>query len=101
MQFRPRPISRVRLASAVLATTALALAGCSSGGDGGVEGGSGGDRVVGMSMPYLTNQFMVSLNDSTVGALEAENFEVLSTTDANSQPDKQVQDVRNLIAAGA
>lgn len=89
--------------SVVVATTAVALAGCSSGngGEGGTEAGSGGDRVVGMSMPYLTNQFMVSLNDTTVAALEGEGFEVLSTTDANSQPDKQVQDVRNLIAAGA
>lgn len=84
-------------ASALMAAAALALVGCSSGG----ESGSDGGPVVGMSMPYLTNQFMVSLNDSTVGALETEGFNVLSTTDANSQPDKQVQDVRNLISAGA
>lgn len=59
------------------------------------------ERVFGFSMPFLTNEFFIALNDLTVDRMEAEGWNVLSTTDAQQQADKQVQDVRDLIAAGA
>lgn len=90
---------RLLTASALCAAAALAVTGCSATPD--VDGGASDAQVAGFSMPYLTNQFMVSLNDKTVAALADAGWRVLATTDAGSQPDKQVQDVKNLIAAGA
>ncbi|TAM66461.1 MAG: sugar ABC transporter substrate-binding protein [Microbacteriaceae bacterium] len=83
-----------------VAAVAIGLSACSSAtaSNGNPTEGPG---TAALSMPYLTNQFMVSLNDKTTGALKTAGWKVLSTTDAGSQPDKQVQDVKNLIAAGA
>lgn len=96
--------SKRRILGAAVPLTVAAMFGMAACSAQPTDGGStdGGEtRTAALSMPYLTNQFMVSLNDKTVGALQEEGWNVLSTTDAGSQPDKQVQDVKNLIAAGA
>ncbi|WP_417564126.1 sugar ABC transporter substrate-binding protein [Microbacterium sp.] len=91
----------IRAAIPLTVAAMLGLGACAAQPSGGVSTDGDAPRTAALSMPYLTNQFMVSLNDKTVSGLKDAGWKVLATTDAGSQPDKQVQDVKNLIAAGA
>lgn len=99
-----RRTERVAKFGALIAALVLILGACANGEEEAPDSGDPGaqeDRVFGFSMPFLTNEFFIALNDLTVSRMKDDGWEVLSTTDAQQQPDKQVQDVRNLIAGGA
>lgn len=96
MRIRKRALS---LGGVGLAAAALALAGC-GGDEGGAAGGGSQDKVLGISLPYVTNDFFVALNDITRKRAQAGGWDVLETTDAKQKVDQQVTDVNNLIARG-
>jgi ribose transport system substrate-binding protein len=82
----------------LMAALAGVIAGCGS--DSGGGGGSG-DKTLGISLPYVTNDFFVALNAQTREEAKKAGWGLLSTTDAKQQVDQQVTDVSNLIDQGA
>jgi ribose transport system substrate-binding protein len=94
MKGRRRALS---IGAAGLAAAALAVGGCGSGDDG---GGGSGDKTLGVSLPYVTNDFFVALNEITRQEAKGDGWNVLETTDAKQKVDQQVTDVNNLISRG-
>lgn len=85
----------------LLASAAAGCGGSSSKSSQTATGAAAQKKVFGFSMPFLTNEFFIALNDITVKKLKADGWKILPTTNANQQPDKQITDVQNLIASGA
>jgi ABC-type sugar transport system substrate-binding protein len=87
----------------LLAVAGLLLAACGKSDDSGSGSGSGSDGglTMGYSAPFLTAQFEVVLQKTTVSVAQGAGFKVLSPTNADSDSGKQNTDVRNLISAGA
>lgn len=94
----PRTVARRAVTGIAVASLAVGLAACSSGGT-----GSGGDApvTVGYSAPFLTAQFEVVLQDSTTAILKDKGYDLLAPTNADSDSGQQITDVRDLISQGA
>jgi len=88
----------LRCAGVGLAAAALAVGGC--GGDDEGAGGGSEDKILGISLPYVTNDFFVALNEITRQQGEKAGWDVLETTDAKQKVDQQVTDVNNLLSRG-
>ncbi|HVQ90775.1 MAG TPA: sugar ABC transporter substrate-binding protein [Mycobacteriales bacterium] len=93
-------------AAALIAAAGLLLAACGGSNDAGNAGsgsggGTNGSFTMGYSAPFLTAQFEVVLQKTTVSVAQAAGLKVLSPTNADSDSGKQNTDVRNLISAGA
>jgi ribose transport system substrate-binding protein len=85
----------------VAAVAALALVGgCGSTTDTAGGGGGGGDGRVGATVPLLTSPFWQAYNNYVPEMAEAEGLDVLPTVNANSDTQKQITDINNLLNQG-
>lgn len=84
--------------AALVAVGSLTLAGCSSG-EGGGDGGDG-SLIIGISMSTLENPFFNTVKDGAVAAADEQGIETL-VADGQNDPQKQLNDVQDLITKGA
>lgn len=96
-----KPIVWSRCAASVMAVLAGALVACQSGGSGGSGSSSSDTITLGYSAPFLSAQFEVVLQKTTVSLAKSLGMKVLEPTNADSDSGKQNTDIRNLISAGA
>ncbi|MEN3358173.1 MAG: ribose transport system substrate-binding protein, partial [Mycobacteriales bacterium] len=96
-----RPRAAVLIAAAGLLLAACGGSNEASNAGSGSGGGTNGSFTMGYSAPFLTAQFEVVLQKTTVSVAQAAGLKVLSPTNADSDSGKQNTDVRNLISAGA
>jgi ribose transport system substrate-binding protein len=82
-----------------LAVIAAAATGCGSSSSS--SSGSAGSKTMGISLPYVTNDFFVALNAQTRAEAKKDGWKLLASTDAKQKVDQQVTDVTNLIDQGA
>jgi len=86
----------------LLAVAAVALTGCSAQGDSDDGGNTDGQPVnIGLSMPNVAQEGYVIQKALTEAAAEKAGLKLLQTTDAKSDPGRQISDIQNLIATGA
>lgn len=92
-----RTHSRQGVAALAAAIALSTLAACGSSDGGGVSG----EKVAGVSVFSLSNQFLASEAQLTQSSLKTNGWSTKPTRDAKASVDQQVTDVNNLIAAGA
>lgn len=83
----------------LLAVATLSVAGCSAQTE--TDPGEPAGSKIGLSMPNVAQEGYVIQKTLTEAAAAEAGLELLQTTDAKSDPGRQISDVRNLITAGA
>jgi ABC-type sugar transport system substrate-binding protein len=79
---------------------AVFVAACGSTGTGS-QSPSQTKKVLGISLPYLSNEFFIVLDKLIEKDMKAAGWRVLPFSNANQKVDQQITDVNNLIAQGA
>lgn len=93
-------MSRKGKALSAIALLAVVVTAIGCGSDDGDNGSGSEDKILGISLPYVTNDFFVALNEITRNEASENGWNVLETTDAKQKVDQQVTDVNNLISRG-
>jgi simple sugar transport system substrate-binding protein/ribose transport system substrate-binding protein len=88
-------------AVAAVAALAAALAGCGSTKDtAGGGGGGGGEGRIGATVPLLTSPFWQAYNNYVPEMAAEAGLDVLPTVNADSNTQKQITDINNLLNQG-
>lgn len=95
-----KAMRRACIVGGVALVAALGIGGCGSDSEGAASSGGGGDKTLGISLPYVTNDFFVALDSITQAQAKSDGWKVLASTDAKQKVDQQVTDVTNLISRG-
>lgn len=102
MRTTNRTFRKLATGTALVATAALALAGCAAGGGstGGEPGGSDGEKiVVGFTSPIAANSYVTAITEAAQAVIEGAGGEFI-LRDANLDPNQQVTDIEYFISQG-
>jgi ribose transport system substrate-binding protein len=86
-----------KAAALALAVSLLVLSGCGSSSSTQAQT----QKVLGISLPFLSNEFFIVLDKLMEKDLKADGWRILPFSNANQKVDQQITDVNNLIAEGA